>query len=138
MKNTIKAQVWLIEDGKKHLWAENFRIVDELPYKDMTELIPLHYDVPDGDCNAYRFFMNDVITVAIPAGELETFEEGEIDARNEWNEVFSNHDEDDFKRFAAPAGMPGLNDDVIHSSAYCRGYKSEVLKIAKENGYGNN
>lgn len=139
MENTIKAQVWLIEDGKKYLWTENFKIVDELPYKGMTELKPFDYDVPQGDCNSYRFFMkkvdeDDIVLVAIREGELQTFEDGQRQAREDWNEIYSNHDEDDFESFAYGAIDSG-NNDVYHSSAYYDGYKSEVLKIAKETGF---
>lgn len=140
MEKTIRAWIWLFEDDTERLWDAVFKIVDELPYKDMDELEAYSYVTPDYDCNSYRFFMkkidDDAVLVAIPEGELQTFEDGEQEAREQW-ESYEDPDEDDFRRFSAPANMPGYNDDVVHSSDYCRGYKSEVLKIAKETGFSD-
>lgn len=139
MEKTIRAWIWLFEDDTERLWDAVFKIVDELPYKDMDELEAYSYVTPDYDCNSYRFFMkkvdeDDIVLVAIREGELQTFEDGERQAREDWNEINSNHDEDDFESFAYGAIDSG-NNDVYHSSAYYDGYKSEVLKIAKETGY---
>ena len=139
MGKTIRAWIWLFEDDTERLWDAVFKIVDELPYKDMDELEPYSYVTPDYDGNSYRFFMkktegDDAVLVAIPEGELQTFEDGEQEAREQW-ESYEDRDEDDFRVFSARANLPGYNDDVVHSSDYYDGYKSEVLKIAKETGY---